>query len=94
MDDGILVEKADVLGDEPMEDKVYVKKLIIATPLTDNHRIEFVSVSSNNKDFKDVNPNDMRINIFGKTFNTWTNVFITEASDTMIDIITNKLFKK
>lgn len=94
MDKGILVEKADVLGDEPMEDKVYVKKLIIATPLTDNHRIEFVSVSSNNKDFKDVNPNDMRINIFGKTFNAWTNVFITEASDTMINIITNKLFKK
>lgn len=94
MDKGILVEKADVLGDEPMEDKVYVKKLIIATPLTDNHRIEFVSVSSKNKDFKDVNPNDMRINIFGKTFKTWTNVFITEASDTMITIITNKLFKK
>lgn len=94
MDKGILVEKADVLGDEPIEDKVYVKKLIIATPLTDNHRIEFVSVSSNNKDFKDVNPNDMRINIFGKAFNTWSNVFITEASDTMIDIVTNKLFKK
>lgn len=94
MKNGVLTEKADVLGDEPMEDKVYTKKLKIDEKLTDYHNVEYISISSNDKDFKNVTPSDIRINIFWTKLNNWNNIFITEASDHFIEVITNKLFKK
>ena len=75
-DKGIDNEKPDVLGHIAIEDKVYVRRV----GLCDKTRFKFATISSHNKDFKDVGIGDIRLNSVNRD-GMWASVFATEASE-------------
>ena len=86
MVNGTVSEKADILGFDPMEQKVYTKRLKIGKDM-DSVELVYVSVTSNEEDFKDISVSDLRINT-KNTYDVWVNMFASEADEeTLIDIL-------
>ena len=82
-DKGIDNEKPDVLGHIAIEDKVYVRRI----GLCNKTRFKFATISSHNKDFKDVGIGDIRLNSVNRD-GMWASVFATEVSeDTLSEVV-------
>lgn len=82
MEKGTVSEKGDVLGEDPIEDKVYTKRIKVDTYLSDM-RIMYVSVTSDEKDFSDVSVTDMRVNI-KNVYEKWLNLFAHQTGEEIL----------
>ena len=85
MEKGTVSEKADILGDEPMEDKVYTKR--IKVDKTIGHvKIVYITVTSDSEDFADASVTNMRVNT-KNTYESWVNFFATQADKSVLSKI-------
>lgn len=85
---GKLSSRENVLtvdSEDNMENKVYVRKLPVHIPVTGT-TIRMISIASDNENFSDVNADDIRIG-FENCNKQWTNLFIDEVPDAMLDNI-------
>lgn len=92
---GTLSSKGDVLGDEPIEDKVYTKKVNIGEDYgygATGVEVACVSLTSSTEDFKDTSINNVRINTKNRQ-EQWCNIFINEAPKGMLELIWEKIDK-
>jgi hypothetical protein len=92
---GMESSKADIMGNDPMEDKVYTKKVIIDKDYgIGAERIEIVSVSltSDKEDFSDAYSGHVRINT-KNAHGQWCNIYLREAEDKMLEFIWKELTK-
>ena len=86
---GSVSSKGDVLGEEPMEDKVYTKKVNIDKDYgygANGIEIACVSLTSSTEDFKDACENNIRINTKNRQ-GQWCNIFMSEAPKDMLELI-------
>lgn len=94
----LTTEKQNIINyDEFLDDKVYTKRIIINKPFNntksktiDTIQIVSVSLTSNDKDMKDVTPNNIRINAQNNK-NIWINIFINEATNELINFINENI---
>ena len=87
MEKGTVSEKADILGEEPMEDKVYIKRIKIGEDIKSNGvELVYVSITSYKEDFSDASVTNMRINL-KNAYDKWVNCFATEFDKTALSII-------
>ena len=82
MVNGTVSEKADILGFDPMEQKVYTKRLKIGKDM-DSVELVYVSVTSDEEDFEGVSVSDLRINT-KNTYDVWVNMFASEADEEIL----------
>lgn len=85
MKKGKVTEKADIMGVDPMETKVYTKRLQVNEDMG-SVELVYVSLTSDDKDFMDASPNQVRINT-KNTYDTWVNLWATEADDETLEAI-------
>jgi hypothetical protein len=95
MHNGIESTKADILGDNPMEDKVYTKRINIGKDFgAPANAVEIASVCiTNDYPLSMTNPprlEDVRINTKNHR-GQWCNIFIKEAPDDMLEFIWNEI---
>lgn len=86
---GTITTKGDILSDNPIEDKVYTKRIDINKDFNignDTLEVKSVSITCNDKDFTDATPNKIRFNLKNRN-NTWVNIFINEAPKELIDFV-------
>ena len=89
---GTETSKADILGDDPMEDKVYTKKVKIDKKFgyTD---VMYVSLTSDKPLDGDVSLNDVRINTKNRE-GKWCNIFLSEAPIELLDFVWKNISSK
>ena len=85
MTNGTVSEKADILGFDPMEQKVYTKRLKIGENV-DSVEVVYVSVTSDEENFNGVSVSDLRINT-KNPFDIWVNMFASEADEMVLSKI-------
>lgn len=96
--DGVESSKADILGVNPMEDKVYTKRININDEYSFKNEVntidvECVSLTSDTPSFDSVTDEDkVRINM-KNAYGTWCNIFINEAPDELVEFIHSKICK-
>ena len=89
MESGKITAKVDTLGIDPMEDKVFTKRLSVNKKLGEGvNAIElvYVTVTSNDATFRDTSSSDMRLNT-KNTRDQWCNLFANEATEEMIVLV-------
>lgn len=90
--------KADIMGDNPMEDKVYTKRINLDTDYEGGLHIASVSLTSDNPNFADSNNTDIsirKVRINTKNYSgKWVNIFLNEAPTKLVSTIAEKLFMK
>jgi hypothetical protein len=89
LEQGKLTSKPNVLSDDPVEDKVYTKRLKVNKNLGEGvNTIElvYVTVTSSDIDFGNTVPSDMRLNT-RNTQHQWCNIFIDEATEDMLSLV-------
>lgn len=91
LENGINTTKADILNVEnPMEDKVYTKRININKPYKDGVQIMAVSLTTDTNNFTpsntDISIRKVRVNT-KNAFNMWLNLFIDEVPNDIIDVI-------
>ena len=89
MEKGKVSTRADVMGIDPMEDKVYVKRLSINKNLGEGaNAIElvYVTIKSDDESFNDTSASDMRLNT-RNVQDKWCNIFINEATEDMLELV-------
>ena len=86
----LVTSKPDIMGDNPIEDKVYTKKISTAIDYNDGTCLESVSITSDYESFSDVSLNNVRLN-FTNRGNKWVNIFLNQATDDMVCDIVNKI---
>lgn len=79
---GKISEKADIFGEEPMEDKVFTKKLKIGKNIG-SIKIMYVSITSDKNDFTNTSENNMRINA-KNVYGDWVNMFAAEVDEEIL----------
>lgn len=89
MEKGKVSDKPDVTGIDPMEDKVYTKRLKIGEDV-DNVELVYVSITSDDDTFSDSSVSSMRVNT-RNVFDTWVNFFATEADEILLNAIYNAI---
>ena len=90
---GKVTSKPNPLGEDPMEDKVYTRRLHVNKTLGEGaNAIElvYITITSDDVDFSDVMPTDMRLNT-KNTRGEWCNLFIDEATNKMLDLVENSV---
>jgi hypothetical protein len=85
MEKGTVSEKADILGDEPMEDKVYTKRIKVDKQFG-HVKVVYVTVTSDDKEFSDATVANMRLNT-KNVYNSWVNFFAEQADDSILSKI-------
>ena len=88
---GIDTSKADIFGDNPMEDKVYTKRINIGKDYNigglNNIEVVCVSITSDTESFDAVaDTSDVRINAKNRN-NQWVNFFMGEVPMKMLEFI-------
>lgn len=88
---GIDTSKADIFGDNPMEDKVYTKRINIGKDYNigglNNIEVVCVSITSDTESFDAVaDTSDVRINAKNRN-NQWVNFFMGEIPIKMLEFI-------
>ena len=88
--------KADVMGDNPLEDKVYTKRINLGTDYEGGLHIASVSLTTDTNNFNesantDISVRKVRINTKNRN-GMWVNIFLNEAPTKMVNTITEKLF--
>jgi len=90
--------KADIMGDNPMEDKVYTKRINLDTDYEGGLHIASVSLTSDSPNFADSNNTDVsirKVRINTKNYSgKWVNIFLNEAPTKLVSTIAEKLFMK
>ena len=90
--------KADIMGDNPMEDKVYTKRINLDTDYEGGLHIASVSLTSDNPNFTDASNTDVsirKVRINTKNYQgKWVNIFLNEAPTRLVNTIAEKLFMK
>jgi hypothetical protein len=85
MENGTVSEKADILGIDPMEDKVYTKR--IKVDKTIGHvKVVYVTITSDDEDFADASVSNMRVNT-KNAYDSWVNFFATQADESILSRI-------
>ena len=91
INNGVESSKADIFGDNPMEDKVYTKRI----NLNSNYNgieVACVSVTTDTPSFDTITDNDtVRINVKNRN-GVWCNLFINEVSKDMLEFIHSKVY--
>ena len=91
INNGVESSKADIFGDNPMEDKVYTKRININSDY-DDLEIVCVSITNDTPSFDKITDNDtVRINMKNRN-DVWCNIFINEASKDILEFIHNKIY--
>ena len=86
IENGKVTNKADILGTDPMEDKVFTKRLEIGKTMEDGTEVVCVTVTSNDITFRDTTSSDMRINT--KNYkNQWCNLFADETPEEILAVV-------
>ena len=86
---GKLTSKPNVLSDDPVEDKVYTKRLKVNKNLGDGANtveLVYVTITSSDIDFNSTSSSDMRLNT-KNVQDQWCNLFIDEATDEMLELV-------
>jgi hypothetical protein len=88
---GTITTKGDILSNNPIEDKVYTKRIDINkdfTPknTTDTLEVKSVSITCNDENFTDATINKIRFNLKNRN-NSWVNIFINEAPKELIEFV-------
>ena len=89
IEQGKMTTKMDALGDDPLEDKVYTKRLSINKNLGEGaNAIElvYVTLTSHDMQFRNTSPKDMRLNT-KNVQDQWCNLFINEATEDMLSLV-------
>lgn len=82
--------KPNILGNNPMEDRVYTKILNVNSNYNDIE-VACVSVTTDTPSFDTITDNDtVRINVKNRD-GVWCNMFINEAPKDMLEFIHNKI---
>ena len=86
IENGKVTTKADILGQDPMEDKVFTKRIEINKAMDDGTEIVCVTVTSNDFTFRDTTSADMRVNT--KNYrNQWCNLFADETPEEILEVV-------
>lgn len=88
---GIESSKGDIMSDDPIEDKVYTKRININKDYEFKNGVDIVevvsiSVTADNKLMASVNQRKTRINMKNR-YGSWVNIFIHEAPVELIEFI-------
>lgn len=89
MEEGKVTAKNDILGVNPMEDKVFTKRLSVNKNLGEGaNAIElvYVTVTSNDITFRDTTSADMRLNT-RNVRDQWCNLFMNETTEEMLELV-------
>lgn len=91
LSEGINTSKGDIMSDDPIEDKVYTKRININKDYEFENNVDIVevvsvSVTSYNENMKDATPRKLRINMKNRA-GSWVNIFINEAPKELIEFI-------
>lgn len=91
INNGVESSKADIFGDNPMEDKVYTKRININSNYN-GIEVACVSVTTDTPSFDTITDNDtVRINVKNRD-GVWCNLFINEVSKDMLEFIHSKVY--
>jgi hypothetical protein len=85
MKKGTVSERGDIMAIDPMETKVYTKRLQVNEEVG-SVELVYVTITSDDKDFMDASPNQVRINT-KNAYDSWVNFWATEADDQILDTI-------
>ena len=86
---GKLTSKPNVLSDDPVEDKVYTKRLKVNKNLGEGANaveLVYVTITSSDIDFGNTSSSDMRLNT-RNVQDQWCNLFIDETTDEMLELV-------
>lgn len=87
---GVESSKPNILGNNPMEDRVYTKILNVNSNYN-GIEVACVSVTTDTPSFDTITDNDtVRINVKNRD-GVWCNMFINEAPKDMLEFIYNKV---
>lgn len=90
INNGAESSKADIFGNNPMEDKVYTKRININSDYNDME-VVCVSVTNDTPSFDTItNNNSVRVNLKNRN-GIWCNLFINEVSKDMLEFIHSKV---
>ena len=92
---GIESSKGDIMSDDPIEDKVYTKRININKDYEFKNGVDIVevvsiSVTADNKWMEGVNQRKARINMKNR-YGSWVNIFMDEAPVELIEFIYNSI---
>ena len=91
INNGVESSKADIFGDNPMEDKVYTKRININSNYN-GIEVACVSVTTDTPSFDAITDNDsVRVNVKNRN-GVWCNLFINEVSKNMLEFIHSKVY--
>ena len=91
INNGVESSKADIFGDNPMEDKVYTKRININSNYN-GIEVACVSVTTDTPSFDTITDNDsVRVNVKNRN-GVWCNLFINEVSKNMLEFIHSKVY--
>ena len=83
---GKVTSKPDILGQNPMDEKVFTKRIEINKTMSDGTEIVCVTLTSNDIAFRDTTSADMRVNT--KNYKEqWCNLFADETPDEILEIV-------
>lgn len=92
---GIETSKCDIFGENPMEDRVYTKRINIGKnfgDISNNTEIVCVSLTSDNPLDGTISVMDVRINTKNRN-GKWCNIFLTEAPLDMLKFVKDEIEK-
>jgi hypothetical protein len=83
---GKVTSKPDILGENPMDEKVFTKRIEINKTMSDGTEIVCVTLTSNDITFRDTTSADMRVNT--KNYkDQWCNLFADETPEEILEIV-------
>jgi hypothetical protein len=83
---GKVTSKPDILGENPMDEKVFTKRIEINKTMSDGTEIVCVTLTSNDITFCDTTSADMRVNT--KNYKEqWCNLFADETPEEILEIV-------
>lgn len=94
MEHGVETSKADILSNDPIEDKVYTKRINIGKDYGDGPnvvKVVCVSLTSGSNDWNTIKNEGYKVkNVRINTQNTqgkWCNIFVNEATTEMLEFV-------
>lgn len=91
INNGVESSKPNILGNDPMEDRVYTKILNVNSDY-DGVEVACVSVTNDTPSFDTITDNDtVRINVKNRD-GVWCNMFINEVPKDMLEFIYYKVY--
>jgi len=92
---GVISSKGDITDNDPMDKKVWVKKVNIGKDFGHDAtgiEVACVSLTCTSNDFKDASINNVRINTKNRQ-GQWCNIFINEAPKELLEFVLKEIEK-